>query len=410
MRPFLIGVACVLLLLLGLNFGLPLVFSDQSSPPRANLEPLLKTMPKTDNALTFFSQAAEKFDIRGIEPRMFLTPANWVQSEASRLVTENAAAISLFEQGVAKGQSLSHARDPQYSTFDAINVEALPRDVKSWHQIGELVLIRANLHLLIGDAKSAWQDYFLVWKAANLIRNANGSLLELDVGDSLTQLALTQMRGAMRQSKLTDQAWRDLLAQLQAAPPSRTALEESLKSERRFFRLALDAASGKTSSTTLQVAVSSPLVRFIPKGYALQSGKTLETYTAWLEGILKRSRNCPEAISAEPPAAPAFLDTNPFVANSIGNALLTSWIPPYGLATRACKLEQAYRVTQISLALHATALLTDGVPPANIGVLEGRYFDKLPLDPFSAAGKAFAWDINGKILRSEDGTGYSVDF
>jgi hypothetical protein len=42
-------------------------------------------------------------------------------------------------------------------------------------------------------------------------------------------------------------------------------------------------------------------------------------------------------------------------------------------------------------------------------VLEGRYFEKLPTDPF-ASGKNFQWDINGKILRSADGTGYSLEF
>jgi hypothetical protein len=184
---------------------------------------------------------------------------------------------------------------------------------------------------------------------------------------------------------------------------------ESLKSERRFFGLALDAASGKTASQSLRVNVASPLVRFLPKGYALQPQKTLETYTVWLEDILKRAQNCPDAIATEPPTAPSFLNANPLAANGVGNALLTSWVPPYALATRACKLEQAYRVTQISLALHAATSLTQGVPPSNLAALEGRYFEKLPADPF-ADGKNFQWDINGKILRSADGTGFSLEF
>lgn len=410
MRPFLIGVGFVLVLVFGFNFLLPLFAPDQASPARVNLEPRLETIPTDNNALALFSVAASEMNLRGIEPRIFLQPGNWIQSEAARLKTSNLDAIATFERGIAKAKSLSRARDPQYADFNAVDVAALPRDVKAWHQLGELVLLRANLSLQSGDPKSAWQDYFLVWKAANLIRNAKGSLLELDVGDSLAQLALTQMRGAMRQSTLDDQTWRDLLKSLQTQAPDSTALEESLKSERRFFMLALDAATGKTAGQTLRINVSSPIVRFMPSAYSLQAGKTLETYTLWLEGILKRSNNCPEAKDAQSPTDPAFLNTNPLAANSVGNALLRSWIPPYGLATRTCKLTQAYRATQVSLALHATSALTEGVPPANIEVLEGRYFDKLPTDPFSAANKGFQWDINGKILRSEDGTGYSVEF
>jgi hypothetical protein len=410
MRPFLIGVGVVLFLLLGFNFGLPLFAPDQPSPTRAELEPTLETLAETTNALRSFSKAATQLNLGGIEPRLFLQQGNWIQSEAARLTSKNVEAIKTFEAGIALGKSLSRARDPQYKDFDAVNVEALPRDVKAWYQLSELILLRANLSLQSGDAKSAWQDYFLVLKAANLIRNAKGSLLELDVGDSLVQAAFTQMRGSMRQSSFDDQTWRNLLKELQSLAPDSSSLEESLKSERRFFRLALDAATGKTPSQTLRINVSSPLVRFMPSAYALQAGKTLETYTLWLEGILKRSRNCPEAKDAEPPTAPAFLNTNPLNANSAGNALLISWIPPYGLATRACKLTQAFHATQLSLALHATAALTKGVPPANIEVLEGRYFEKLPTDPFSAANQSFSWDINGKILRSADGIGYSVEF
>ena len=410
MRPFLIGVGFVLVLLFGFNFGLPLFAPDQASPPRVNLEPKLGTILATTNALTLFSEAAAKMNLRGIEPRIFLQSGNWIQSEAARLTSGNLEAIANFEGGIAKTQSLSRARDPQYADFDAVNVAALPRDVKAWHQLGELVLLRANLYLQSGDPKSAWQDYFLVWKAANLIRNAKGSLLELDVGDSLAQLVLTQMRGAMRQSTFDDLAWRKLLKELQDQAPDPLSLKESLKSERRFFRLALDAATGKTAGQTLRINVSSPIVRFMPSAYSLQTGKTLETYTLWLEGILKRAGNCPEAKEAQSPTDPAFLNTNPLAANSVGNALLRSWIPPYGLATRACKLTQAYRATQVSLALHAATALTEGVPPANIGVLEGRYFDKMPIDPFSPNNTGFQWDINGKILRSADGTGYSVEF
>jgi hypothetical protein len=410
MRPFLIGVGVVLVLLFGFNFLLPLFAPDQTSPPRANLEPKLETILVTSNALALFSEAAAKINLRGIEPRIFLQPGNWIQSEAARLTSSNLDAITTFERGIAKTQSLSRARDPQYADFDAVNVAALPRDVQAWHQLSELILLRANLYLQSGDAKSAWQDYFLVWKAANLIRNAKGSLLELDVGDSLAQLVLTQMRGAMRQSTFDDQTWRNLLKDLQAQALNPSALEESLRSERRFFKLALDAATGKTAGQTLRINVSSPIVRFMPSAYSLQTGKTLETYTLWLEGILSRAGNCPEAKDAQSPTDPAFLSTNPLAVNSVGNALLRSWIPPYGLATRACKLTQAYRATQVSLALHATSALTKGIPPANIDVLEGRYFENMPIDPFSAANKGFQWDINGKILRSEDGTGYSVEF
>jgi hypothetical protein len=271
------------------------------------------------------------------------------------------------------------------------------------------LLLRANLYLTSGDAPSAWRYYFLVWRAANLIRNSNGSLLELDVGDSLAQLALAQMRSAMRQSQFTESTWRRLLTNLEDAPLGANALLESLKSERRFFGLALDAAVGKTPSQSLRVNVASPFVRFLPRGYALQPQKTLETYTVWLEDIVKRASNCPQAIATEPPSAPSFLNANPLSPNGVGNTLLTSWVPPYALATRTCKLEQAYRATQISLALHAATTLTKGVPPSNLSVLEGRYFEKLPTDPF-AAGKIFQWDINGKILRSADGTGYSLEF
>jgi hypothetical protein len=49
------------------------------------------------------------------------------------------------------------------------------------------------------------------------------------------------------------------------------------------------------------------------------------------------------------------------------------------------------------------------MPPSNLAVLEGSYFEKLPTDPF-ADNKNFQWDINGKILRSADGTGYSFEF
>jgi hypothetical protein len=410
MRPFFIGVGLVLALLLGFNLGLPLFFPDITSPPRVNLEPKLETIASDTDALARFSVAAAKMNLRGIEPRIFLQPGNWIQSEAARLTGGNVDAMATFERGIAKNKSLSRARDPQFADFNAVNVAALPRDVKGWHQLGELVLLRANLYLKSGDAKSAWQDYFLVWRAAHLIRNGKGSLLELDVGDSLAQLALTQMRGAMRQSTFDDQTWRNLLKDLQNQAPDANALEESLKSERRFFTLALDAATGKTSGQNIRINVSSPIVRFIPSAYALQPGKTLETYTLWLEGILSRSRNCPEAKDAQSPTDPVFLNTNPLAANSVGNALLRSWIPPYGLATRTCKLTQAYRATQVSLALHATSALTEGVPPANIGVLEGRYFDKMPTDPFSGSNNGFQWDLNGKILRSEDGTGYSVEF
>ncbi len=410
MRSFLIGVGVVLALLLGLNFGLPLFVPDQVSAPRDNLLPQLETLEPDQNAFTLFSQAVSKLDLKGIEPRLFLQPGNWIQSEAARLLGRNEAALTLFEQGIAKAKALSRARDPQFSTFDLVNLQALPRDVQGWHQLSELLLLKANLNLVAGNAAEAWKYHILVWKAANLIRNAKGTLLELDVGDSLGQLALAQMRTSFRRSQFEDKTWRAMLIELQNLAPKTTALEENLKSERRFFMLALDAAAGKTPSQTLKIGVASPLVQFIPKGYALQGGKTLETYTLWLEGILKRAGNCPEAKEAEAPTAPAFLNNNPLAPNSIGNALLTSWVPPYGLATRTCKLEQAFRATQINLALHATVALTEGVPPTNIQALEGRYFEKLPIDPFSANDQGFQWDINGKLLRSEDGTGYSVEF
>ncbi|MFN3265557.1 MAG: hypothetical protein ACK41E_01845 [Deinococcales bacterium] len=409
MRSFVYGVLVVLALLLGFNLGLPLLSPDQTESPRPNLEPQLGTISESDNALSFFSQGVRKMNLRGIEPRLFLQQDGWIASEASRLTTENAEAMQLFIEGTRKTASRSKARDPQYATFDAVNLEALPRDVQGWHQLAELLLLRANLYLTSNDPTSAWRYYFLVWKAANQIRNANGSLIELDVGDSLAQLALSSMRTAMRQSQFDDATWRKLLRDLQAQPLDNGALDESLKSERRFFSLALDAASGKTPSQSLRIGVSSPLVRFLPRKYSLQVQKTLETYTLWLEDIQKRASNCPDAIATEPPNPPEFLTANPLAANGIGNALLTSWVPPYGLATRACKLEQAYRATLIFMALHATTALTNGIPPSNLAVLEGRYFEKLPKDPF-ALGKNFQWDINGKILRSADGTGYSFEF
>ncbi len=409
MRSFLIGVGSILLFILGFNFGLPLLSPDQPSPPRPQLEPVLTSLAPEKNALTVFSQASQKLALRSIEPRIFLQSGNWIQSEAARLTSSNTEALTLLEQGVALGGALSNARDPQYNTFDAINLEALPRDAQNWHQLCELMLVRAKLNLLSNKTENAWQDMLTVLRAAKLIREAKGTLLELDVGDSLTQLALAQIRASLRQSQLTDTIWKQHLRDIQNLAPAQDALLESLKSEHRFFLFALDAAAGKTVAKTLNITISSPFVRFFPRAYTLQHGKTLEQYNLWVENIIKRSNNCPEAKDAEPAQLPGFVTANALAANAVGNALLTSWVPTFGLATRACKIFQAHNATQISIAIHAAVSATKGVVPTNLENLN-RYFSKIPTDPFAINNQGFQWDVNGKLLRSADGTGFSIEF
>ena len=393
---------------------------DGAAPDDSAILPTLERIPDEQNAMVALLGAVDQLALRDLEPRRFLDPKNWIPSEADRLVTANTTALQAFEAALERPQSLSRARQPEFTDLESFQREAVPPNIVGVHQLAELMLVRAELKRRSNDADGAWQDMLTVAQAGRRVRQAKGTLIEYMVGASFERLALDRMRLALPESKLDAATWRERLKVIQALATDGSGLQEALKSEYRFQRLNVEAFRvdqdrARTQLASLAANNDPPvqeavfgfgpwLQRLFPAHYVFAPNRTLERLTTRTTALLASSGVCVPPSEPIPPSLPM-----PWQPNAVGESLIALTAPNPGSFDPDCgrRLSLAVLETEIALRLHQLERIA--LPP-DLDALKPAYLKALPLDPYANPPAPLKYDATQKNLRSESGLAFELGF
>jgi hypothetical protein len=395
MRSFLIGVSTVLGLLLLLNL-LPIVlFPDTPAPTNSRWE--LRTekldgkLEPAQNAMQAFSQASQQLRLEGIEPRGFLQPDSWIQSEAARLIGRNEAALQALERGAKLERSQSGLRDLNVQTREAFEQASLNSGLIGAAQATNVLLVRAKLKLLSSDDAGAWTDMQTALRVGQRILEARGDSLQFEIGASVWNAALTEMRLALAKTDFKPEVWRAPLAFLQRFAMSDSAVLETLRTDFYYGELLLQNPRPAFPAN------------LVPRGYSLQPNRSRQALVKALDEQFALNQNCAQLKAFTAPKR-----ENPmwFELNSLGRSAVGAALGAAETAITACQMRQNLNATVILIALRAEQARAGQRAPSLEALRD--WLPTRPNDPFG--NKDFLYEPQNQLLRGANGIGYRLEF
>ncbi len=391
MRSFLIGVLAVLGLLLLAN-TLPLAFfPDAPTQLESRWKVRLQSLEPIQNAMQAFAEASQALKLEGVEPRGFLQPDAWIQSEAARLIGRNEAALQALERSSRLERSLSALRDPSVQSLELFEQASFNSGLIGAAQAANVLLLRAKLKLFSDDDLGAWADLRTTLDVGQRMISASGDSLQFEIGTTVFNAALTEMRLALARSNFKPDVWKRELEALQRFGLRDDMVLESLRTDYRYGELLLQNPRPAFPAN------------IVPRAYSLQVNRSRGALAAALQEQFELSQNCAELKRYVPPKR-----ENPlwFELNSLGRVAVAKAVGGGGTALTACQVRQNLNATIIIMALRAEQI-TKGRLPQRLEALP-NWLNARPTDPFS--GKDFLYEPQNKLLRSTNGLGFRLGF
>jgi hypothetical protein len=391
MRSFLIGVLAVLGLLLLLN-ALPVaLFPDAPASQEAQWNATLEQLEPDQNAMQAFAAASQALKLNGVEPRGFLQPEGWIQSEAARLIGRNEAALQALERGANMKRSLSGLRDPSVQSLESFEQTSFNSGLIGAAQAANVLLVRAKLKLFSGDDLGAWADLRTALGVGQRMLEARGDSLQLEIGAAVFNAALTEMRLALSRSNFASDFWKRELEALQRFGLNDAMVLEQLRTDYRYGDLLLQHPRPAFPAN------------IVPKAYSLQINRSRNALAAALQQQFELSQNC-----AALKDHVASKRENPlwFELNSLGRSAISAALGNGETAITVCQVRQNLNATVVMMALRAQQIKT-GRLPARLEDLR-TWLPRRPTDQFS--GQDFLYEPQNKLLRGSNGLGYQFEF
>ena len=387
---------------------------DASAPDTQNLAAKLEVASSTQTAITAKLENLKAFRL---EPRQFFEVRGWSNSEANRLLDEYKPDLANFEAFSNLDSVVSISRDPKLDSFANFNSSLVNKSLLNIGKLADLMLVRAELKGRSSDPKGFFDDLLTVARVAKLERDAGGTLLEYLIGAKMLRSTLERLRAGVLSLDMKPPEWKSRLDALAALSPSSEELQNAVKTEFRMQQLAVQEASsqpnellktlgaldGQSSSLTEKISL------LLPGRYNFQANTTLGWFHDYASGIVQASTSCP-------PDQKAFLEVvssvqnqtrNIFAPNAIGRSLFAYLAPSASPVDSRCKLNTDLAATITVAALRGFQLETKDLPK-KLADLEGRYFSKLPVDPYS--GIPLELNLQRRVLQSKSGAVFKLGF
>jgi hypothetical protein len=391
MRSFSIGVLIVLGFLLLVNTLPAVFFPDAPSPNTSRWNVTLEPLEPNQNAMQALAEASQQLKLEGVEPRGFLQPDSWIQSEAARLIGRNEAALKALERGAKLERSQSALRDPSVQSLGGFEQASFNSGLIGAAQATNVLLVRAKLKLFSDDDAGAWADLQTALRVGQRILEAKGDSLQLEIGASVFNATLTEMRLALAKTNFEPNLWRAQLETLQEFKLSDDLVLETLRTDFRYGELRLENPRPAFPANLM------------PRAYSLHPNRSRAALMTASEEQFALNQNCAKLKAFAPPQR-----ENPkwFELNALGKSAVNAALGNAETAIMACQARQNLNATMILIALRAEQTRAGQRAPSLEALRD--WLPARPNDPFG--NKDFLYEPQNQLLRGENGIGYKLEF
>jgi hypothetical protein len=416
---FVLGTLASMLGALALGYAGLLVFApkDASPPDTTALTAKLELASSNQTAITAKLENLKAFRL---EPRQFFEPRGWSNSEANRLIDEYKPDLANFEAFSKLNRVVSVSVDPKLNTFELFNSSLTNKSLLNIAKLADLMLVRAELKGRSSDPKGFFDDLLIVAQVAKLTRDSAGTLVEYLVGSKMLSSSLERLRAGVLSLDMKPYEWKSRLDALAALSPDPEELQNSVKTEFRMQRLAVQEASSNPNNVlqTLGVvgnqgsSLTEQISLLLPKTYNFQANTTLGWFSDYANSVLNGSLSCP-------PPQKAILEVvgkiqnqtqNIFAPNAIGRSLFAYLAPnTTSILDSRCKLASDFAATMTAAALRGFQLENKDLPK-KLNELTEKYLSALPTDPYSSTAQPLELNLQRRVLQSKSGATFKLGF
>ena len=405
-----------------------LVFCMDESPPNdSGLRLVRQDIPESENGFTYVYQAVKKLDLPkedeesppDFKPPKRLKPPRgddadepprtkkerwhavlgdefeWDQAIVDEVLARNAAALALWEQGLAK------------DCFQAplpLDVEGfyLPDWPYQWLDIANMVTVRANLAARRGDYNSVFEDVVKLVRFGHQVMGAKVSLVPFLVGSTIKSMGYGLVWQHVGKCTLSAAQLRTFAAELAKYPGDTGHLVDALRVEYAFddqIIRSIQAGDFEVLSKDKQLSETHRWMWTHLPNPLFKPNRTrrhfveLFGYVAANAPRLPKDRTAPGHLLDRFDAKATF-----WRGNMVGEELIRVLTPAArGLLVMGDQSRAELGVTRIMLAMKAFKL-DNGRLPQTLDELAPNYLDAVPLDCYE--GKPLRWNPAKKLIYS----------
>lgn len=369
--------------------------SDEPAPNDADLRITFADVPDEENAITYFSLAAEKLYLPEEKEKskrireMLAGEASWDAELAEGLIEKNKETFPYLEQGLACPRS----QFPEITSYTML----LP-GLSEWRNLARLCSLRACCLFRSGKEKEAFDEAMKIVKFGHRLQGSKGTTIHYLVGIGIKNIGLARIRALLTNTSLSNTLLADYMRQLGAYGADLEAMSDALRVECMVSMGFIDdMLAGKVSGSG-----GTPAGRARP-GFFFRPNKTrrmiADAFRILIENIDKRPAEFTDLKEYWPKKAGTKDYVKLFLSgNAVGTITYHVLIPGReGFLLHRCHQDAAVSATQLLIALKCYKNRTGKLPDA-LQELVPEYFDEVLEDPFD--GKPMRYSREKKIIWS----------
>jgi len=372
-------------------------FSDAPPPDDADLRITYLDIPDEDNAVTYFTQAAEKLywpedkEKRYLVWEMLEGEASWDSEFVESLLENNADTFRYLEQGLAC----------PYSQFPEVTSLDIPGPaVHDCRSVASAVSLR-TAGLMKAEEEAALEEAMKILEFGQRFQRSRGAMVHYLVGIAIKSIGLRTLRAMLAETSLGNAVLVTYIRELSAYRADREVMSDALRAEYVAHLGLID---------NILVGGGGKKVR---PGFLFRRNKTrrmfAEAFRVLIGNLDKRPAEFGE-FKQDWPKKPGTQDyIRLFLSgNAVGTLAYNVTLPALEtFPLRRCHEDLAVSATQLLIALKCYKDRT-GKLPESLEALVPEYFDKVPEDPFDgkhmrySREKKMIWSV-GEDLRDSGG-------
>ena len=373
---------------------------DIPNPDDSNLQLQTLNVSKDKNAYYAFSETNEKvYWPTGQDDKLLniLAGKDWDDSIVNEILQKNQQTLGSLEKGVV----LPVFQQPELQDPKNYNANLIITSLGSLRNLAKVNSIQTLSLLKQGKEKEAFDQSMKTVKMAQMVEDAQGSLIGYLVGLAIKGIALDNMRVLIVNSHLSSAELLGYVNELNQYKESKLSLRKAMKSE---YIMAVNSKEkmidpvfrGEKPSEENEILQDVPSV-LTKSNFYYQPNRTkllfMESYGELVANAEKN--NYSEVNHAEKmPITPLIIFTNNAAGKIISNIISISFDSLF-----AKRFEENFSAkgTQLLLALKAYKQDNDNLPNS-LNDLIPKYIPALIQDPFD--GKTIRYSANDKIIYS----------
>ena len=406
MKKFLLGLAVVLVVALGVLAVFVAVASWDAAPPdETEFAAVRPDVAPEDNAFTYFLEATNHLVEATnrqwlVDFRIGKTPAS---DELRELIAKNAECLSLLKRGTECAICLA----PPVET-----IETLVPYVSPWLHMMEILEARSRLARLDGRFAEAADDLAVGLRFGDLVQKNASSLITHLVGVAMFGASAESAMELARDPAAPAEALAQLAEKLEMIGPFNGGLVEALKAEHRTAFNVVDGLGAKRDQRTMAAYLGFKTNRwatwFLTSRYSFKPNQTKRDMAAGHRIMIADAGRIYADMERYDVAEKEGGRWAELLPNAIGDYLCLLLMPSDTIVDVRCRTDGIREGAKLTVACNRFER-EKGRFPETLAELVPEYLPEIPRDPYDgapfrySAEKGLVWAV-GTNLTDEGGS------